>query len=85
MQESYFVNFHIKIHLELYKINKIKEIYGVPLTSYPAAVDTITTHFNDRKLSGDYFDMVVTGDLGKIGYDIAKEQIVKNGIDIRNR
>ncbi len=51
----------------------------------PAAVDTITTHFNDRNLKGDYFDMVVTGDLGKIGYSIAKEQIIKKGIDIKNR
>jgi stage V sporulation protein AD len=78
--------FKIKIFAKILTIKvKNEEIYGVHLTSYPAAVDTITTHFNDRKLSGDYFDMVVTGDLGKIGYDIAKEQIIKNGIDIRNR
>ena len=55
------------------------------MTFSPAAVDTITTHFKDRNLKGDYFDMVVTGDLGKIGYSIAKEQIIKNGVDIKNR
>ncbi len=79
MQESYFVNFRIKTRLKLYKINKIKKIYGVPLTFSPAAIDTITAHFNDRGIDADYYDFVVTGDLGKLGHSIAKEQLENEG------
>lgn len=51
----------------------------------PAAVDTILAHFKDRKLEPDYFDMVVTGDLGKVGSKIAFEQLKEQGIDLKDR
>jgi len=69
----------------MYKINKIKEIYGVPLTSSPAAIDTISTHFNDRGIDADYYDLVVTGDLGKLGHSITKEQLLNMGLDFKER
>lgn len=63
-------------------MHEIKEIYGVPLTSSPAAADTIITHFNDTGLEPDYYDLIVTGDLAKIGSDIARELVRQNGYDI---
>ncbi len=51
----------------------------------PAAIDTIKTHFKDRGLKNNYFDMVVTGDLGKFGYSIAKEKLKEEGVDLSNR
>ena len=78
------MNFHIKIHLKLYKINKNKEFYGVPLTFSPAAVDTLLTHFNDTNRSPDYYDLIVTGDLGQLGYDIVCDLMVKHGYDMKN-
>ena len=51
----------------------------------PAAVDTIKKHFKDRNLKNDYFDMVVTGDLGKYGYKIAKELLSEEGIELSDR
>ena len=76
----------IKILAKILTIQvKNEEIYGVPLTSYPAAVDTIKKHFTDRNLNSDYFDMVVTGDLGKYGYKIAKELLGKEGIELSDR
>ncbi|MCC5911621.1 MAG: stage V sporulation protein AD [Clostridiaceae bacterium] len=49
----------------------------------PAAVDTIIAHFKDTGLSTDYYDLVVTGDLGVIGRDIAEDLLKKEGINIK--
>jgi stage V sporulation protein AD len=47
----------------------------------PAAVDTITTHLEDRNLDASYYDVILTGDLGRIGrqtsYDLLNEQGIK--------
>ena len=51
----------------------------------PAAVDTISAHFKDRKISADYYDMVVSGDLGKFGHTIVKEQLCQAGLDFEGR
>lgn len=37
----------------------------------PAAVDTIQAHFRDFDIEPSYYDLIVTGDLAKVGYDIA--------------
>lgn len=64
---------------KIYKINKIKEIYGVPLTSSPAAADTLINFFEDTKEDINKYDLIVTGDLGSIGLDILKDILKKNG------
>jgi stage V sporulation protein AD len=46
----------------------------------PAAVDTITAHFKDMQLSPSYYDLIVTGDLGRIGHETAYELLQKNGL-----
>jgi stage V sporulation protein AD len=48
----------------------------------PAAVDTITAHFKDMGLTPDYYDLIVTGDLGRIGHETATELLQKNGLNI---
>lgn len=63
-------------------MHKIKEIYGVPLTSSPAAYSTIKAHFKERNISPAEYDLIVTGDLGKIGAEILVELLQKDGIDI---
>lgn len=45
-----------------------------------AAVHTIKTHLDDMALSGDYYDLIVTGDLGKVGSAIARQLFVREGI-----
>lgn len=39
----------------------------------PAALDTLIAHFRDRQIPHDHYDLVVTGDLGKVGTPILKE------------
>lgn len=51
----------------------------------PAAVDTIYAHFKDTGLAHDYYDMVVTGDLGKIGHDICDDLLMTNGLQLGER
>ena len=70
--------------MKLYKIHKIKEIYGVPLTSSPAAVDTLLAHFEDTGMTPTDYDLIVTGDLGQVGYDIVVDLMAKNGVKMSN-
>lgn len=48
----------------------------------PAAVDTITAHFRDTQRSFADYDLVVTGDLGHVGYEIAHDLFLKHGINV---
>lgn len=46
----------------------------------PAAVHTLKTHFQDLNRPTDYYDLVVTGDLGKVGMAIAEQLFIKEGL-----
>ncbi|NLW45672.1 MAG: stage V sporulation protein AD [Syntrophomonadaceae bacterium] len=48
----------------------------------PAAVDTITAHLRDLNIDADHYDLIVTGDLGRIGHGIARDLLKKHGIKI---
>ena len=39
----------------------------------PAAIDTLKQHFDDTGRSPDYYDLIVTGDLGCYGKEIVKD------------
>jgi len=49
----------------------------------PAASDTIIKHLNDLNLKPDYYDLILTGDLSKIGSNILLDIMEKEGYDIR--
>lgn len=46
----------------------------------PAAADTIMAHFRDLQLDPSHYDLIATGDLGRIGQDSAFELIQKSGL-----
>jgi len=46
----------------------------------PAAVDTIKAHFQDTGRMPDYYDLIVTGDLGAVGTALARELFIKEGL-----
>lgn len=48
----------------------------------PAAADTITAHFKDRQIDPSYYDLIVTGDLAKIGRETVLELLKNNGLKI---
>ncbi|WP_025028485.1 stage V sporulation protein AD [Caldalkalibacillus mannanilyticus] len=48
----------------------------------PAAVDTLTAHFRDFNVGFQDYDLIVTGDLGRVGYDICHDLMQKHGFEI---
>ncbi|MEG0876492.1 MAG: stage V sporulation protein AD [Oscillospiraceae bacterium] len=48
----------------------------------PAALETLCTHFSDTGRSPDYYDAIVTGDLGLIGHEILLELAAFEGFDL---
>jgi stage V sporulation protein AD len=50
----------------------------------PAAVDTIEAHFRDLNRDPSYYDIIATGDLGRVGHHIATDLLTKHGIKIPN-
>jgi stage V sporulation protein AD len=49
----------------------------------PAAADTITAHFRDLQLDPSHYDLIITGDLGRVGHDAAFELINKSGLNLK--
>jgi len=51
----------------------------------PAAAQTLMQHLSDFNRTVDYYDVIMTGDLGKIGADIFREYLKRAyGIKIKN-
>ncbi len=48
----------------------------------PAAADTISTHFDDTGLQPSDYDLIITGDLGVYGKELAVELLNKKGYDV---
>lgn len=51
----------------------------------PAAADTLLRYFRDTSSSPSDYDMIYTGDLGKIGSELLYELLSKEGVDIKGR
>lgn len=60
----------------------ITDIANMGAAMAPAAFDTLVTHFEDTGRSPDYYDLIVTGDLGSLGSKILIEQLKNYGYDI---
>ena len=48
----------------------------------PAAYETLRAHFSDTGHSPSYYDLIVTGDLGKLGKDILIDFFSVDGVDL---
>ena len=63
----------------------ITDINNMGAAMAPAAVDTISKHFSDTGLLPEDYDLILTGDLGNIGCEIAKDMLCSNGYDVKNK
>lgn len=63
----------------------ITDIANMGAAMAPAAFDTLVTHFEDTGRSPDYYDLIVTGDLGSLGSKILIEQLMNYGYDISSQ
>jgi stage V sporulation protein AD len=62
----------------------IKDPMNMGAAMAPAAVDTITHHFNDTgRVPADY-DLIVTGDLASVGLPIAQDLFARAGIPMEH-
>lgn len=48
----------------------------------PAAHETMKAHFEDLGIQPSHYDLIVTGDLGKLGAEIVTEFLRDDGFDI---
>jgi len=68
-------------------VGKIKD-FGIIDANYmgaamaPAAADTIVTHFNDTGFRPEDYDLIITGDLGRFGRELARELVQKAGFTL---
>ncbi|NLM46018.1 MAG: stage V sporulation protein AD [Firmicutes bacterium] len=60
----------------------ISDPFNMGAAMAPAAVDTIESHFRDFQLDASYYDLIATGDLGKVGHAIAGDLLQKHGLAI---
>ncbi|GAA0134231.1 stage V sporulation protein AD [Paenibacillus sp. YSY-4.3] len=58
----------------------ISDPFNMGAAMAPAAVDTIQAHFRDMRIDPSYYDLIVTGDLARVGYDIAKDLLMEHRI-----
>lgn len=58
----------------------IKDANQMGAAMAPAAVDTLLNHMEDTGRGIDYYDLVVTGDLGFIGKDIMTDLLIDAGL-----
>lgn len=60
----------------------IKDANQMGAAMAPAAADTIIRHLSDTGRNPDYYDLIMTGDLGLIGQEIALDLLSGAGVDI---
>lgn len=48
----------------------------------PAAVDTILTHLKDRNIDAQYYDRIITGDLGQVGRQVSFDLLKEHGLNV---
>jgi len=78
-----------KIRVECGTIGKVidagvKDANQMGSAMAPAAVDTLLNHLQDTGRKLDYYDIVLTGDLGFIGREIMRDLLCDAGLDVKS-
>lgn len=60
----------------------IKDAANMGAAMAPAAIDTLITHFRDTGYSPSDYDLILSGDLGKVGKAIVIDLMKKEGYDL---
>ena len=65
--------------------SNINDAYNMGAVMAPAAADTIYRHLQDTGRTIDYYDLILTGDLGIYGKEILKDFMkTEYGIELKN-
>ena len=63
----------------------IKDANNMGAAMAPAAFETIRAHFDDFGCSPEDYDLIVTGDLGKLGSEIVRDLFSNEGVNLQGR
>lgn len=61
-----------------------KDSMGLGLAMAPAAAATLVAHFTELQRSPSYYDLIITGDLGKIGMNINSMLMARAGYPLQD-
>lgn len=62
----------------------IKDANNMGAAMAPAAYATLAAHFEDTGHSPDFYDLIVTGDLGSLGREIVRDFFHRDGFELDN-
>ncbi|MCL5780908.1 MAG: stage V sporulation protein AD [Firmicutes bacterium] len=60
----------------------ISDPFNMGSAMAPSAVDTLTAHFRDLGISPQEYDLIATGDLARVGHQIARDLLIKHDLEI---
>jgi stage V sporulation protein AD len=60
----------------------IQDPFNMGAAMAPAAVDTIEAHFRDLRVDVNHYDLILTGDLGRVGHRICADLLKEHGMSI---
>ena len=63
----------------------VKDANNMGAAMAPAAYHTIRTHLDDLNLKAEYYDLIVTGDLGQTGKELLLELARQDGLTLAGR
>jgi stage V sporulation protein AD len=62
-----------------------KDVNNMGAAMAPAVADTILNHMKDLNRTPADYDLIVSGDLGKVGLQLAKEVLKRSGVETANQ
>lgn len=76
-------NKETNLKLESYTIGKVvdmgvKDISNMGAVMAPAAAEVLATHLKEMKRNANYYDLIITGDLGVVGQHLFREVLQKS-------
>lgn len=63
----------------------IKDANNMGAAMAPAAFETLRAHFDDLHCAPEDYDLIVTGDLGKLGSELVRELFSREGVRLKER
>ena len=63
----------------------IKDANNMGAAMAPAAFETLRAHFDDLHRAPEDYDLIVTGDLGKLGSELVRELFSHEGVRLKER
>lgn len=63
----------------------IKDANNMGAAMAPAAFETLRVHFDDLHRAPEDYDLIVTGDLGKLGSELVRELFAREGVRLKER